>query len=631
MLFPYTVCMYIRRATTTNGVTKKKYTYLKLVESVRTEHGPRQKQLLNLGDLPIDPSQYRALARRIEDILYGRKSLFPVDAQIEKHARDAADKLFAQRAEELNAGEQACYERVDTAQIEVSQPRSVGAEYVCHELWKELKVAEALKAQGVSVQVLPVLEALVVGRLIEPASERWTHRWAEQRSALFELAGYPKHRSLQSYYRGSDVLLHQKDALEQHLSIQEQTLFDLDETVVLYDLTNTYFEGSGAGNAKAAYGKSKERRSDCRLETLALVVDGAGFAKYSKLYAGNQYEADTFQEIITELETKGSQGVLGTVVMDAGIATKENLAWLQEKGCTYLVVNRGKAPDELRFDAMRVIRDDASRGVQIEVQSHEHDGELYLAVRSEQKRQKESSMMDRVEQLLTDRLEYYRSGLTKKHRAKRYSKVVEMVGRLKEKYASVASCYDIEVIPDAGKQKAVDIRWEPKHSRYNRKKSGEGTYVLRTNRRDLSEEQIWETYVMLGRIEEAFKQMKSHLGLRPNFHQKGERVDAHLFISVLAYHIQHAIEYKLRQSGDQRSWRTIRSILSTHQRMSVEYISKDDEENQYHTMVRMNSRIEPEHLEIYTRLGLSGKPLGRKVLKKKIGSAKTHRQVMQRE
>ena len=169
--------MFIRRVTVTNGITKKKYSYLNLVESVRTENGPRQRLILNLGDLPIDPSQYKALARRVEDILTGRRSLFEVDQEIERYAKEAADKIYRKRAKEINAEEAEDFQMVDTKSIEVSAPRSLGAEYVCHSMWRQLGFNTVLRKQGISEQVLPLLEALVVGRLIEPGSERWTKNW----------------------------------------------------------------------------------------------------------------------------------------------------------------------------------------------------------------------------------------------------------------------------------------------------------------------------------------------------------------------------------------------------------------------------------------------------------------------
>jgi len=614
--------MFIRQVKVTNGASKKKYSYLNLVESVRTENGPRQRLILNLGDLPIDRSQYKALARRIEDILTGRRNLFEVDPEIERHAREAAGKLFAKRAQKINAEDEEDFRMVDTGSLEVSTPRSLGGEYVCHAMWQELGFGALLEQEGVSSRVLPLLEALVVGRLMESGSERWTKRWAEELSALYELTGMPLWHSLQSYYRSSDTLYRCKEALEKHLSAREKDLFSLDENIVLYDLTNTYFEGQCAGNPKAAYGKSKEKRSDCKLATMGLVVDGTGFAKYSRIYPGNQYEAETFQQIIGELQKHQHSSIKATIVMDAGIATKENIEWLKAREYHYLVVNRGNAPCEREDTAMRVIREDEGKGIRIEVQRYQGQEEVYLLVKSEKKRLKEASMTGRVEQLFLDRLQYYRDGLGKKHHVKQYAKVLEMTGRLKEKYAKAAQFYEITVVGEAGGN-AVDIRWEKKEPRYEEATRKEGTYILRTNRSDLTDEQIWQTYIMLGNIETAFRDMKSHLGLRPNFHQKGERVDAHMFISVLAYHLMHAIEHKLKLAGDSRSWWTIKSVLRTHQRMSIEYISRDEDGTRYHNTLRLNSRVEPGHLEIYTKLGLSGKPLGRRLLRRKIGSENT--------
>ncbi len=620
----YHQLMFIRRVTVTNGVTKKPYSYLNLVESIRTERGPRQKLILNLGELDIDRSQYKALARRIEDILTGRRSLFEIDGQLEEHARQAAEKIFAKRAEEINAERVEDFQMVDTESLDVATPRSLGAEYVCHAVWKQLGFDALLRQEGISPRVIPLLEALVVGRLIEAGSERWTKRWAEELSALYELTGKPLWDSLQSWYRGTDRLYGCKDALELHLADRERDLFSLEENLVLYDLTNTYFEGQCAGNPKAAYGKSKEKRSDCRLATMGLVVDGEGFTKYSRIYPGNQYEADTFQQIVGELEQHLQKKIKATIVMDAGLATKENLGWLKAQEYSYLVVNRGKAPVEIDGTGMSVIREDEEKCIKIEVKRHELQGEVYLLVKSEKKRLKEASMMSRVEQLLLDRLEYYKSGLGKKHRVKKYPKVVEMIGRLKEKYSKAAQLYEITVVAetDGGKDvvNAVDIQWKKKEPRYDEAAQGEGTYVLRTNRADLTDEQIWQTYIMLGHIETTFKDMKSHLGLRPNFHQTEDRVDAHMFISVLAYHVMHAIEHKLKLAGDTRSWWTIKTMLRTHQRMTIEYISKDEEGTRYHNTLRLNSRLEPGHLEIYTKLGLSGNPLGRRLLTRKIGS-----------
>jgi len=615
--------MYVKKVRKRNGKTQKVYEYIHLVENVRTEKGPRQRFILNLGNLDIYPTQYKAFAKRVEDILTGQRSFLDLDVSLEKQARVAAEKIFRKQAKEISEREESDYRRVDVNSLESETHRSLGPEYVCHSVWEELKVDEFLGRQGISKNVAPLMEALVIGRLIDPGSELYTKEWVERRSALYELTGNPLRPSLNSYYRAGDRLYGIKDGLEEHISRVERDLFSLSEKIFFFDLTNTYFEGQGAKNPKARYGRSKEKRDDCKLVTLGLIVDEYGFSKYSKLFAGNQFEGETLEGMIKGLESHLPDTAKDkTIVVDAGIATEENIGWLKEKGYHYVVVNRGKVPFEEEYSGMEVIREDAGRGIKVEVKRYEHEGEVYILCRSEGKAAKETGMRTRVEELFLGRLEYYKRGLRLPNRTKKYRKVVELIGRLKEKYPKASKLYEVEVRPEKGKDasdpgiRAVDIVWERKAGLYEEETGREGSYVFRTDRLDLSDKEIWETYIMLEQIEYAFKSMKSSLGLRPNFHQIEERVDAHMFISVLAYHLLHIIEYRLREKGDHRSWGTIRNVLKTHERLTIGYKVKDDDGAVKQQYIQINSRPEPEHIEIYRKLGLSGRPLSRKKLVK---------------
>lgn len=449
---------------------------------------------------------------------------------------------------------------------------------------------------------------------MSPGSEVHTYHWAEQRSALYELTGAPLRASLNSLYRAGDRLFDCKDALETHLAEREKELFDLPERICLFDLTNTYFEGQAAGNAKAKHGRSKEKRSDCKLLTLALVVDEQGFAKYSRLYPGNQAECHTLSQIIESLlALRPNLAKDRTVIIDAGIATEENVGFLKSSSFHYIVVERGKAdflPDDTK--AMHVIRQNDS--YRLEVKRHQSQNEVLLLCRSTGRIGKEQGIRGRQEKLFLERLQYYHDGLSKKGHTKFYPKVLEMIGRLREKYPRASKLYDIDVQLDqtpAKTPKAKTILWK-KRPQYESQCKFEGCYVLRTDRTELSDPQIWETYMMLSRVESAFRSLKSSLGLRPNFHQIEARADAHLFISVLAYHLLHTIEYKLRQCGDHRSWASIREILSTHQRLTIEYNVK--EQNQIRRRhLRLCSQAEPEHRQIYQRLNLKEVALPRKI------------------
>jgi transposase len=611
--------MYIKKVRKSNRNSKKIYEYLHLVENVRTEKGPRQRLILNLGALDIPTDQYKELANCIESMLTGQKRLFSIDPTIEKRARKAVRGILAKRSKEQasdisnESTIQADYKEVDVASFEANEPRCIGTEYVCHSIWNELKINDVLLANGISQQLLPLFETLVVGRLVSPGSERHTWQWAENRSAIYELIERPLRASLSSLYRAGDTLFDCKDILETHLAKREKDLFSLPERMCFFDLTNTYFEGQAANNHKAKRGRSKEKRSDCKLLTLALIVDEQGFAKYSQLYPGNQAECKTLKQMIESLvRLRPELAKDRTVIIDAGIATAENIDYLKQNSFHYIVVHRGKSdftPEDT--NAMEIIQH--TDKYKIEVKRYDKDNEAFLLCRSSGRQSKDNGIRTRQERLFIERLEYYRDGLNKKGRTKSYPKVIEMIGRLREKYPRASKLYEVETIPEDKPVKSVkakDIVWK-KRKLYDKQSKFDGCYVLRTDRCDLTDKEIWQTYVMLTGVEKAFRSMKSSLGLRPNFHQNEDRADAHMFISVLAYHIMHTIEYKLRQHGDHQSWETIRDLLSTHQRLTIEYNVKDQGRIQRHHL-RLCSKAEPEHKLIYQYLGLSEVPLPRK-------------------
>ena len=351
--------------------------------------------------------------------------------------------------------------------------------------------------------------------------------------------------------------------------------------------------------------------------TLALIVDEQGFPKYSHLYPGNQYEAYTLGDMIAAwVKARPDLVKDRTVIIDTGIATEEQIQLLKDRQFHYICVGRSLL-DFLPEDTedLAVIHHNEQKALKAEVNRYEKDHEVHLLCRSTGRQEKDQAIRTRQERLFLERLHYFREGLSKRGHTKRSSKVVEMLGRLREKYPRASKVFEVEVIPAADLSKnqsatARDIVWKKRHS-YAEQSKLDGCYVLRTDREDLTDKAIWDTDVMLTRIETAFRALKSSLGLRPNFHQKEERADAHMFISVLAYHILNAIEHRLRQYGDHRSWDTLRKLLSTHQRLTIEYQKKTQTGCQRHHL-RLCSQAEVEHKIIYQRLGLHPVPLPRK-------------------
>jgi transposase len=412
--------------------------------------------------------------------------------------------------------------------------------------------------------------------------------------------------SLDSVYKASDLLLKNKEALEEHLRRTEGQLFALEEKIILYDLTNTFFEGTGKYNPKARYGgKSKEKRNDCPLVTLGLVLDMQGFPKKSRIFEGNVSEPKTLETMIKKLsggDINETSPFKPTIVLDAGIATEDNINWLKDKSYHYIVVSRKKKkaiPADVTMIAVK--EDDKANTVLVQagLAENRETGELELYCHSIDKEKKEEGIKNKFQERYEAELLKAGNALDLKNGTKRYDKVIERIGRLKEKYKLVSRGYKVTVEKDRETDKAKSITWSRKKT-----EKTSGIYCLRTNRKDLNEKQIWDIYTMLTDIEDAFRCMKSELGLRPIFHQKEARCDGHIFITVIAYHLLHTIRFKLRQRGVRFCWTTIRKQLSTQVRITTTMKRKD-----YKVVhIRKSSKAEPSHQVIYDALNLSYQP-----------------------
>ena len=608
--------------------TEKVYESLQLVESCRTEAGPRQKLLLNLGPIPLEKEDYKAFTQELQARLTGQTQLLRKrrkDSLVSQLVNDAYERLMRKTAQPIQTGPEREMKRIDVNSQEISQCRSVGGEYVCHLFWKKLGLPEFLKSVNVSDANMALIEALVVGRLMAPGSEGATREWLEKRSGLWDLLKLNEVPSLSGFYRAGDVLFSHKDKLETHLQAQETRLFDLKNTMVFYDLTNTYFEGRAEKNSKAKFGHSKEKRYDCKLVTLGLVVDEQGFAKHSQLFSGSESEGSTLKGMIEKLGIPQEKKAV-TVVLDAGIATAKNLEWLKENGYGYIVCHRGKAPKNPNGTdiAPETIHSMSETDTQIKVVRYEVEDDTYLKCRSEKRALKETGIRTQKETRFLAELTHLQSGLSIPRRTKSYTRILEILGRLKERYPSVSRLYEVTVVPEADKEvtdpslQATALQWTKKEDVYQEAIDSEGDYTLRTNRSEWGTSEIWNAYISLGRVETAFRNMKSHLGFRPIFHQCEERADAHLFMSVLAYHLLQAIEHTLRQRGDTRSWWTIRNTLSTHQAYTLTYDELSDSQEWIKHHVRSTSLPDHDQKHIYSLLAVPHTPFKKRRISLKM-------------
>ena len=610
--------MYIKKVKKKNKGFEKEFSYLHLVESVRTDKGPRQKLILNLGPVNIDESKYKELAECIEGLLGGAETLFPFDEEIVTIAESAKNKIVMKNSEE-EPSEQADKEFTpcDLGSLQASQSRTVGPEHVALQTWSLLKLDDAFT--GLSDSQISLCKGQVISRLCNPGSDRSSWDWLLDRSGLYELTTMPRTSSLGSFYKGADYILNLKTDIEAHLNKREASVFNLPKKFCLFDLTNTFLEGRAMLNDKAQRGRSKEKRSDCKLLTLGMIVDENGFPEKTLFFEGNKSEPATLESMIEGLlkDNPSFEKRPSHILLDAGIATKENLEYLAEKGFKYVVVSRGKADCSLKKSDLESLKISKS-GSHIKVKREVVGDEALLLCHSDQKELKEESMLSAKEEKLISELQKIQDNLadkTKKRVARKHDKILEKVGRLREKYSYAAKYFEIKVTPDKDKNDAIALSWSIKTEKKNKKETG--CYLLRTNDLDLLEIEIWDIYNLLTRVEAGFRSIKSDTGLRPIYHQLESRSNAHMFISVLAYHLLNAIEYQLRNAGDTRTWSTIRDVLSSHTAISINIETLEDSKV-VPVNIRMCTIAESAHVEIYNALNLSTVPFKRKVTKIKL-------------
>lgn len=552
--------MYIRRKEKKNKASGKSYYTHELVESRRTEAGPRQITLLNLNPFDLDQKYWKQLSNRIKQILNGQQLLISIDQKIEALARHYASMLIKQQQSLQINTEKHDFQSVDVNGLESTDSRSIGREHIGLKAMEELGLNKIFKQLEFDQATIDLASVLIVGRLIHPSSERELKRYVQQESGFNDLLRTNISRlSNNSLYETSDILFSHKDKIEKYLSLHAKARFSLGESIILYDLTNTFFEGNACNYDKARRGRSKEKRSDRPLATLGLIMDELGFPKASHVYSGNVTESKTLMEMVKKIQAKDQKRSLTvkqkpTVVIDAGIATNENLNALKDEGYSYIVVSRSKPeeiPENLQLESIK-------KG--IKAKSFKQGDEIFLHCKSDSKAGKENSIIEKSREKVEKELDYLRQGLTIKRRLKNYDKIQQRIGRIRQKNSRVSAGFEIKVTRN--NDMAADITWSFDPNKLS--KAYDGSYFLRTNRTDLSDHRIWSLYVMLTTVEDAFRCLKDELGLRPNFHRKPERIEGHIFITILAYHLLHYIRFKLTRTGLSHRWPTILSWLSTH-------------------------------------------------------------------
>jgi transposase len=489
---------------------------------------------------------------------------------------------------------------VDVDRVETEEHREAGPVHVGHQIWQQLGLDKILLGAGLTERACTLSEAMTLNRLVFPLSELAMPDWI-CRTALGDILGedFSELRE-DALYRNLDRLHANRERIERELAEGERTLFNLDETLYLYDLTSTYFEGQAEANPQAKRGYSRDKRPDCKQVVVGLVLDRDGFPKAHEIFEGNRQDRSTVEEMIGILEKRTGRKPGSTVVVDRGMAYEENLSQIRAHDLHYIVAGRQQERNEWlddfeeEGDWEEVIREPSPRNPcqkksRVQIKRRQKGNEVYILCLSEGREEKDRAIRVKHEGRLMVDLERLKVRV-EKGRLKRAEKIQQAIGRLKERYPRVARYYRIEY--DAERR---SLFYQKEAERKAIAVKLDGSYVLKTDRHDLTADEIWRTYILLTRVESAFRSMKSPLMERPIFHHLQNRTQTHIFLCVLAYHLLVAIEKRFLDQGIHTSWWTLRQALSTHQVATVVLPTQ----NGMVLRIRKGSTPEPQHRDIY--------------------------------
>ena len=575
--------MYLRH--TRRRKDGKTHVYWQLVRSVRRGRKVVQQNVAQLGELDAEG---RARAEALARSITGRAH------------EDSQGQLFDDRKP---TGSVAV--KLDGVRLERS--RSFGAVWLGWILWRALKLDEPcerlLVCKRETVGWAEVIAILVIGRLCEPSSElHVAERWYRT-TALEDLLGVATEEIYdERLYRALDRLLPHKEALEKHLVGRLGELFELEYDLLLYDVTSTYFEGL-ADPAVAKRGYSRDHRPDCVQINIALVVSREGMPLGYEIFAGNTTDVTTVQQIVESMEDRFGK-VNRIWVMDRGMVSAANIAWLSSTGRRYVI---GSARSELGRFAKQIaekadwhqIRED----IEVKICRGPEGSETFLLCRSASRGEKEKAIHERFSNRIEEGLQSLGSRIEKSQTALDRGELQRQIGRLLERNSRASARYAISLIEDKSTPAGVKLKWNTRPQWDDWAKLTEGTYILRSNIHHWTDEQLWKTYIQLTEAEAAFRIQKSDLCIRPIWHHKQARIKAHILICFLAYVLWKTLQQWQSRAGLGHSPRTILSELSRIH--AADIVLPLDDGSKRELRLRCVVRPDREQELLLQRLGLS--------------------------
>lgn len=566
--------MFIRQVKKSNTKKGKTFFQYQLVQASRIEGKVQQRNILYLGSEPLlaDAGHRKDLLEMLQAMIFGQPMLFASNypKEIIELAAQYHSKFLIKYADvELTSlisippqEKEAQTEAIALDSIEIQDSRTFGGEYLCSQVMEVLELGTCFEALGFSKNENRLAHVGIIGRALFSASEHKTSHYLKDNSGLCDLhqvvASDISHRNL---YSIADKLYEHKDKIDQFLYNRIVNLFEIEDSLVIYDLSNTHFESRKASSKKAQYGRNKQKRNDCKQVVFTGVINEQGFIRYSRVYDGNTADIVTLRDMIEDLKKHSGQATDKTVVMDAGFASEGNLEYLSAENIKYVCVSRKRIKDYQPGEGANthVLKDGRGNQIKLSVFSPEGYTDTWMYVKSEQKRVKEQSMVDKLSQRFEQELEGLAQGMDKKGTTKKTEKVWERIGRLKQKHHLVSGNYTLETQTCEGL--VTKIIWEKKGPTANG--HGYGVYFIRTNYKEPQEARLWQIYNTIREVEATFRCLKSDLQIRPVHHQKDERIESHIYLTILAYQLVNTVRYMLKKKGINHDWQNIVRIMNT--------------------------------------------------------------------
>jgi len=572
---------------------------------------------LNLGDLKELPrGKRKQLADKIEEKVTGSTSIFqPPDKEVEELAEKYAAEIIKKgvfpapgKKHKLKSSPQQTEELVDPSTIDMDDSRELGGGWLCKQAFEKIGLPETLADMGFDGYQTAMAMILIAAKMLHPSSELETERWLQTHTELPRLFEIDE-QDITRYrlYQTAEKLYQHREELESLLYDLCSGLFSNDNHIVIYDLTNMYFEGMMKSSNRAMFGRSKEKRSDCGLIGLSLAIDSLGFFRHSQFYPVNISEPSTLADIISKLHGKLQlKNEKPVITMDAGIASDENLAMLKARGYDYVSVSRSKPKGYIRQSRKVLsVQDNTGSTIEIEKVSLPGQDDTFLRVKSENKGKKEASIDEKLTQRFEQRLTYVRQGLDKPRRLKKITPVHKHIGRLKDQFSSVAKYYTINYVEDRENNLVKDITW----TRNTEKQKPNGEYFLRYSKKHFTEKDIWYVYNLAREVEASFRCLKNDLDIRPIFHQKDKYIEPLIWLGLLAYQVVNYIRLRLRDKNINYSWSKISTIMQAQQSATVSMNAKEGRK----IYARVCSRPNKQTRQIYEALGWKTRPWVRKI------------------